>query len=254
MLYQPYKIYAGHYLGLNWKGILSQALLGPYHFWFLYMMICLYAVTPFLRKISQDRKLMEYFIALFLIFEFLTLYGPMLPFIGGTIESIITLSQFHFALGFTGYYILGYYLYRYPLRGRKETILYIMGASMFVFTGLATVWNVRQGAEGAEWFSKYLMPNVAIEASALYIIFTNHISRMTFSQKITLWISRLAEYSFGIYLIHALVLEFLEIIPWDTLPCNPILIVGARVLLVFTISTALTALIRKIPHIGKKIT
>lgn len=254
VIYQAYYILTDTYSNLNWKGILSQSLLGPYHFWYLFMLVCLYAVTPFLRKIAEDRKLMEYFIVLFLIFEFLTMYGPDLPLVGATVSQIVTKTNFHFALGFSGYYVLGYYLRRYPLSGKKELGLYILGIVMLLFTGLATVWKANQGAEGEEWFSKYLMPNVVIEAAALYTFFVNRVSRIRFSEKVSAVVSKLAEYSFGAYLVHALVLAFSEVIPWKDIPCNPVMVVAMRVIFVFAVSTLATALIRRIPVIGKKIT
>lgn len=254
VIYQAYYILTDTYSNLNWKGILSQAMIGPYHFWYLFMLVCLYAITPFLRKITEDKKLMEYFIVLFLIFEFLTMYGPDLPLVGATVSQIVTKTNFHFALGYSGYYILGYYLRRYPLSGKKEIGLYALGIAMLLFTGYATVWKTLQGANGEEWFSKYLMPNVVIEAAALYTFFVNRVSRIRFSEKVSAVVSKLVEYSFGAYLVHALVLAFYEVIPWNDIPGNPIVVVALRVVFVFAASTAVSALIRKIPYIGKKIT
>ena len=254
VFYQAYYILTGAYSSLNWKGILSQALMGPYHFWYLFMLVCLYAITPFLRKIAGDKKLAEYVLVLFLVFEFLTTYGPDLPLVGATVDQLVAKTNFHFALGFSGYYILGYYLHRYPVTGRKETGLYVLGISMLLFTGTATLWKTLQGAEGEEWFSKYLMPNVVIEAAALYTFFVNRVSHIRFGEKVAAAISKLAELSFGAYLVHALVLAFSEIIPWNSIPGNPVLIVVMRVVFVFAASTGAAALLRKIPVIGKKIT
>lgn len=256
VIYQAYYIWNGTYSsdGLNWKGALSQALLGPYHFWYLFMLVCLYAITPFLRKITEDRKLMEYFIVLFLIFEFLAMYGPDLPLVGATVSQIVTKMDFHFALGFSGYYVLGYYLHRYSVTGKKEIGLYVLGIAMLIFTGTATVWKTMQGAEGKEWFSKYLMPNVIIEAAALYAFFVNRVRRIRFGEKAAAMISKLAELSFGAYLVHALVLAFSEVIEWNRIPGNPILVVAMRVIFVFAVSTGVAALFRKILIIGKKIT
>ena len=254
VVYQIFYIWTGTYSGLNWKGILSQAFIGPYHFWYLFMLVCLYAVTPFLRKIAEDKKLMEYFILLFFFFEFLTTYGSDLPLVGATIHEILAKTNFHFAMGFTGYYILGYYLHRYRPSGKKEIALYIHGIFMFLFTGIATVWKTTQGADGGEWFSKYLMPNVAIEASALYTFFLNRVSKVQFSEKVSAIISMLSEYSFGTYLIHALVLDVLADICLGTMYAHPLSVIALSLILTYTISTGLTALIRKIPVIGKEIT
>ena len=52
VVYQIYYILAGTYSELNWKGVIMQAIQGPYHFWFIYMMIGVYLLVPFLRKIT----------------------------------------------------------------------------------------------------------------------------------------------------------------------------------------------------------
>ena len=254
ILYQICYYLRGTYVGLNWKGFLSTFLIGPYHFWYMFMLICMYAITPFLRKISESKPLMEYFIVLFLIFEFITLYGVNLPLIGATIAEISRKTTFHFALGYSGYYILGYYLRRYPLRGRRELTLYMLGICMFLFTGLATVWKTAQGAAGNEWFAKYLMPNVIIETAAVYTFFINRVGKIRFPEKVESVISRLAEYSFGAYLIHALVLDLLAHAGFGKLPLHPLVLIFVALFLTFVISIGATALIRKIPHIGRKIT
>lgn len=42
--------------------------LGPTIYWFLFVLIALYMVTPFLRCIAADKKLTEYFLVLWMIF------------------------------------------------------------------------------------------------------------------------------------------------------------------------------------------
>lgn len=253
-LYQIYYILTGAYAGLSWKGIASQALVGGYHLWYLYMLVCLYAITPFLRKIVENKRLTEYFLLLFFLFSFLTTYGCDLPLVGDTLSQILTKMNFHFALGYSGYYVLGYYLRRYPLSGRKEAGLYALGIGMVLFTGLATVWNTSRGADGEEWFSKYLMPNVILEGTALYNLFVHRVSRISFGEKTAGLLARLSGYSFGTYLIHALVLELLTLTKLlRFIPC-PSLSLMAAIALTYAISTALTAALRKIPILGKYIT
>lgn len=253
-IYQIYYISSGTYQNLNWKGIISQALIGPYHFWYLYMMVFLYAIVPFLRKFTQEKKLMEYFIVLFVLFEFLTRYGVNLPLIGSTVNGILNSTYYHFTLGFSGYYILGYYLYKYRLTGKQEAIIYSLGAIMAAFTGLATIWMTTKGAEGEEWFSKFMTPNIIIEAAAIYTFFVNRVSQIRFSNKVSVIIDRLSEYSFGAYLVHALVLELLTDIGLGEISTHPLLVITITFVLTYLISTGVAALFRKIPVIGKKIT
>lgn len=254
LLYQIYFVATNVYTGLNWKGILSQGLQGVYHFWYLFMLVCLYAVTPFLRKIAENKKLSEYFLVLFFAFSFLNGYGHRLPLIGATVEQIVVKTNFHFAVGYSGYYILGWYLRRWPLSGKKETGLYLAGILMLLLTGGATVWKTLRGAPGEEWFSKYLLPNVILEAAAIYTFFVNRVSRLKIPEKVASFVSETAKCSFGAYLIHAFVLELAGIVSWEAVAVNPVLVVWIRVVLVFAVSLGLSALIRKIPVVGRKIT
>lgn len=253
-LYQIYFILTDVYIGLNWKGILSQALKGAYHFWYLIMLVCLYAIIPFLRKITEDKRLTEYFIFLFFIFEFLTMYGARLPALGESVGSITENTNFHFALGYSGYFILGYYLHRWPLSKKGEVALYIAGITSLLLTGAASAWMFLRGAPGKEWFSKYLMPNVIIEASAIYFFFTKRVRQHCFGKAITNAVSKMAEYSFGAYLIHVFALELAKLVPFELLPVNVAVAVLLRAILTFALSISATALIRKIPFVGKKIT
>ena len=249
-IYQVYYILSGAYSGLNWKGILFQGLLGAYHLWFLFMLVGLYAIVPFLRKIVTDRQLTEYFLLLFLVFQGITIYGPALPVIGDLVTGIMGKFQFSFAMGFSGYFVLGYYLYRWPVTGKREIALYLAGILCFCFTGFGTVLLTLNNTPGEEWLCKYLMPNVVVEAAALFTFFTSRIKRFRFSEGFRKLISKAAQCSFGAYLIHALVLDLTEqVLPFSGLPG-----VVAHVLLVLTLSLGITALIRRIPLVGKQIT
>ena len=254
LVYQMFYICTNAYAGLNWKGILSQALIGPYHFWYLFMLMGLYAIVPFLRKITENKQLSEYFIVLFLMFSFLTTYGSSLPLVGTTLNEILSKTNFHLALGFSGYYVLGYYLHRYPLSKKKESVLYLLGITMVIFTGLATIWKTTSGAPGKEWFSKYLMPNVVVEAAAIYTFFVNRISRIHFKPRCHSMISRLAQCCFGIYLLHALILDVFTKVGFSRLPISPIVLSLLTTICAFIVSATLIAFIRKIPCLGEKIT
>lgn len=253
IIYQVHYILTGVYEDLNWKGIFCQILIGPYHFWFLYMLIGLYAITPFLRKITVEKKLMEYFIVLFFLFEFLTNYGVILPYIGEILSEILIKTNFHFALGYSGYYILGYYLYKFKPSFKLEIALYICGIFLAIFAGIVTVWKTGIEGYNGEWYTKYLYPNIIIEAVAVYVFFAHHIGKYSFSKRGINLINKLSEYSFGVYLIHALVNELVSYVGRQTLN-NPLIRLPIVLILIYMISNVFIACVRKIPYIGKIIT
>ena len=254
IIYQIYYIFFTNiYEGLNWKGILCQSLIGPYHFWFLFMMIFVYAISPFLRKITTDKKLMEYFILLFVFFELLTSYGVNFPFIGSVLAEILNKINFHFALGYSGYYILGYYLYKYKPSLKAELVLYICGICLLIIAGMATVYRVEIEGYNGEWYTKYLYPNIIIEAAAVYVFFVKRVGKCQFPKQIRRFIRKLSEYSFGVYLIHALVNEAVSYIKID-ICSNPVIRLPIVLLIIYVVSNILVLLIRKIPFIGRKVT
>lgn len=253
-VYQIWYIARNAYPGLNWKGIASQALIGPYHFWYLYMIIGLYMISPFLRKITENKALSEYFICLFLIFMLLTKYGTKLPLIGPTLDSMLNSMSMNFVLGYSGYYVLGYYLHRYPLSGKWEHTLYIC-ASVLLLLGAAsnTVCSVQEGAY-TERFTGYTNPNTIIVASAIYTLFTKRIRKVKFSNYTTRLISKLSEYSFGVYLIHALIVDLFSAIGLKPTIMHPVLAMPLITMLAFAVTSGFVMLIRRIPNLGRKIT
>lgn len=253
-VYQAYYIPAGSYAGLNWKGVLSHGLIGSYHFWYLYMIIGLYLVTPFLRKIAEDKRLCEYFIGLFLLFTLLNRYLTVLPFAGPIITSMLGHMNMNLVLGYTGHYMLGSYLHRYPVSDKWERPLYLAGIVLLLLGAGANTWqSVHDGAYN-EWYTHYTAPNTVITAAAIYTLFTKRISKIRFSGKAVSCISRLSEYSFGVYLIHALVVAVFEAIGLKPTIGHPLVTMPLITMLVFAVTAALVMLIRKIPNVGRKIT
>ena len=242
IVYQVHYYFSDVYSGLNWKGILSEILISPYHFWYLYMIICLYAITPFLRRISVDKRLTEYFILLFIIFEFLMNYGIHMPYIGGTLSTILNKTAFHFTLGYSGYYLLGYYIFRYGIPDKYEKILYFSGIAITLLTGIGSVYLKMVGSSVD--ISGYLMPNIIWEATAVYTFAVKRIRKISIPIMVRRFITQTAQYSFGIYLIHALVLEYVGKLGMPRI---------LSVLLTFITSSIMIFAIKKIPLLGKKV-
>ena len=254
VVYQVYYILSGGYNGLNWKGILSQAIIGPYHFWFLIMLICLYAITPFLRNITKSKRQMEYFIVLFFVFSFWTSYGTQIPVIGNILSDILTKTNFHFALGYSGYFVMGYYLNKYPVSDRVEKILYVLAAICLIGVCFLSVRKAMIEGVNNEWYVGYLKPNIIIEAASIYTLFIKRISKHCFSEKSVECIEKLSRYSFGVYLVHALVIDIFSITGLTAVTLNPLIMQPILILLTFAVSNAIVWAFRKIPCIGKAIT
>lgn len=254
IVYQIFYILTNSYVGLNWKGVLSQGVIGPYHFWYLYMIIGMYLITPFLRKIAEDKKLSEYFIILFFIFSFLTKYGSEFPFVGGTVGAMLDNMNMEFVLGYSGYYILGYYLRKFPISDKWERLLYICSiVGLALGAGANTFCSIQEGIY-TERFTGYTNPNTIIIAAAVYTLFIKHIGKIAFSKRAIELITKLSECSFGVYLIHALVLDIFALAGVKPTFLHPVLAMPLITMLTFAVGAMIVVIIRKIPKVGVKIT
>lgn len=191
----------------NIKWIILEFFGGEYHMWFLYAIIGLYLITPLLRKIVEDKRTIEYFLILFFVFSLILPILEKLPRVGIVLSTISDEMVFHFTLGYSGYYILGYYLYAYRFSKNKRKKIYILGiVGIFMSCMLTYISSIQTGIANEE-LANYLSPNVAITAIAVYV-FAMEKGKIIVGKK---GIELIASSSLGIYMIHPV---FLWIFEW----------------------------------------
>lgn len=234
-----------------WKEYIFEFLTGPYHMWYIFMIIGLYIITPILRKISADRRTMEYFIILFFISQFLQQYGGQLPIVGEIISTVLEKSYFFMTLGYTGYFILGYYLYQYGISARKESILYILTILCLIFSCAGTTLQSIGEGELNEFISTYQTPNVIIESCGIYVFFIKKRYKIKFGENAERCITTLGNWGLGIYLVHALMLEVLSLTGIEATFITPFVGVIIMSILVFVMSILTIWIIQKIPILKK---
>lgn len=194
-----------------------------YHLWYMYMIIGLYVVSPILIRLKED------------IGEKNTLrVGMGLILLGIATEIIGKLFWPIQFIQFLGYFILGYSLRKYYKLNPKKPKGFIIGS---ILSGL-TVFGiteiiVRMGwlGDGKLYFYGYLTPFVIIGAIFLFIGFVN-------MGDFKIDIGKLAKHSFNIYIIHAGILNIIDLIKSDILGLefNPIWYIPVMTLIVFGLS------------------
>lgn len=254
-VYTFYYVKSGAYDGLNIWGVITQWIEGPYHFWYLYAIIGLYALTPLLRKITEDEKKMLYFLVLFAAANIVSEYLVYLPKLGGIVNGVYNKLLLSNLAGYVGYYVVGYcvFHYRNAISRRLETAIYIMGAISFAATILLE-GQISEELREADFVKQYLKPNVILFSTAIYVFFVKRVSQINYSAKAAKTWGKLTELSFGVYILHALVNEVLALIPIAQPVAHPYIMLFALTAVIYLLSLALTWLIRKIPFVGKKIT
>lgn len=247
-VYVVYYVASGAYAGLNLFGILNQYIEGPYHFWYLFALAGLYLLTPLLRRITADEGATAYFLILFAAYNLTTEYLIYLPKLGEIIRSFSDKLGVQLG-GYVGYFVLGWYIHRMKDRvgPRLERLLYGAGILLFALTVLLE-GMISPELQAADFVKQYRKTNVVLYSACLYLFFVKRVARVPFSDRTRRLFARLTEYGFGVYCAHALVNELLPTLPLGMF--TPVV----RVAGIYLVSLGLTALIRRIPVVGKRIT
>ena len=209
------------------------------HFWYIYMIIGLYLFIPIIGKWVRHASEKE--MLYFLIIWFLTilLSQPIIE----KVKPAIELSYFS---GFLGYLILGHYLKIKVFRSVKFSNLL---AFVFVCLGLlSTISGTYLGyyftKEYISTFYEPLSPNILFYAMGLFILFKEKDIQC---RPLVLIRNFISKYSYGIFLVHVLILSKLNDfnISWNFI--NPILGIPVTVIICLTISGIIIWGISKLP-------
>lgn len=249
-IYYCYKVFVGNWIAEFsiaefFRLFLTNGI--SVHFWFMYMILGLYFTTPIIKVFIQHarRKDVEYFLLLWL-------YASV----------IVKFMKFHYNLSFNielfhvtnyiGYFVLGFYLATYPLKVWWTRIGYafaLLGISLtFFLTYYFTL--AHQGDPQLFWY-EYHSPNVLLASVGLFLVFKHLFSK----RQIGRFLGTVNSLSFGIYLLHILVMYMLT----DTSVMrsidsqHPLIAIPSEVFVVILLSGAISFVISKLPGVNKLI-
>jgi surface polysaccharide O-acyltransferase-like enzyme len=236
------------------QGILYDLFSGAYYqFWFIYLIVGLYLITPILRVIiaNGDLKIIRYLILLWFVGVAIV---PLIQLASG-----YTLNSTVFVIGgWVGYFVLGSYLQRVKLR---SAILYGLLIIGFVWT-IFGMWlmNYPLNAMGQNnFFFGYLTVNVIIGSVALFMILIKfHPDWPGSNHKITSRIAQaISRNTLPIFLFHVIILESFERgffgFTLSVTTLNPIVEIPLITVLTLFITLGLVLLMRKVPVLKKLI-
>ena len=239
---------------------LSMAVQGHYHMWFILMIIGLYMCVPIIRPIVNNNSIVRYFLLLAFLFSFfipsiMTLIKDFgsenIIKVANAFYSDVSSMQIRVVMGYVGYFVLGYYLEQISFTKKQRIVVYLLGLFGFAFTiGMSSIVSLKLQSECDHYYG-YFMLNVLFEAIAVFTFF-KYIKYN--NDKLNNVIKHLSKYSFGVYLMHALILEQLyRRVGLTTLSFNPILSVVCISFIVFLVACVLSALLNHIPIVKKYI-
>jgi surface polysaccharide O-acyltransferase-like enzyme len=233
---------------------LQSVLTGPYfHFWYLYMLIGLYLVTPVFRVFvaHADRKILKYFLIVLFI-------GILLPVFG-----LFTAYQFDnnvFTIPFwIGYFLLGMYLLNVRVR---RSILWGSMVLGFFLTAIGTyLIAATVGGTLTYFFQDYFSPTIVIASATLFLLLnrvqTPSHEAFTGHTKINWLLSTISKNTLAIYLLHVMVLESIQLgffgFTLSSNTMNSIIEVPLISVITFFICLAVIVPLKKIPVVKRLI-
>lgn len=227
-------------------------------YWYIYMMIGVYLIIPTISEWVAKATKRELLIVLGIwLFTTTSAYiQAALPLIGyrGNYGSMGIYGEcswnlfttFHYMGGFLGYVLLAHFLVRYPLNWSMAKTLSI-GSLLFVLGFLITLYgfhftrdNYPDNFNMLEVIWSFTNINVVMMTAALFIIF----------QKIEIkpraWISRLSAATYGIFLVHFIVVHSIFELIYQNFEFSPMLQIPTVAIISFTLTWAVVILLRSI--------
>ena len=234
-------------------------LAGHYHMWYVPMCIGLYIMLPIVKQIVINKHVTYYYLLASFIFAFIIPsvfsftkdFGLQWMESGiDVINDIVYDMNMKLLMGFTAYFVLGYVLSKINLSQTKRIYIYVLGLFGFLFTIVATLYASYQNAKHVAYNGNFTV-NVLLESIAVFTAFKYMDYK---NEKINKIAAQLAKYSYGAYLVHALIIEKLEaVFHINTVSFYPGLSVPLLGCVVFLVSYAISFILNQIPVVNKYI-
>lgn len=234
-------------------GFIGQVIRGNYHMWFIPMMMCLYVLVPLLRKITESWQTVRYYMIVAFVFTFVIPVVLDFSYMGD-VKAFYENANFHFTVGYTCYFIAGYYLSKVEMPKCVRALVYLLGVLSFIMIAYLTARISMQRHRADERYYREFTMFVMMEAVAIFTFARYGLSKLRLSDRSVRSLRVLAECSFGVYLVHEmLICVFRDVVGFNTLSFAPVAAVPVLVLCVAALGYLISWLIRKIPGLGRYI-
>jgi len=173
-----------------------------YHFWFIYVIVGIYLITPLLRVLitHADRHLIKYSLVLWFIAT------GIIPLIG-LFHSNILENRVFLHLEWVGYFVLGYYLLKTKIR---PIFLYIAFFGGLIYTLIGTyLIQLTLGGANSWFFLEPISANMIVISVSMFLMLRN-VSATKIQNKFPKFsklLRLISQNTLPIYLMHIIILE-----------------------------------------------
>lgn len=215
---------------------------GHYHMWYLYMIAGLYLATPFLRPIAADKRLLQWFLLIAFVLNHCLRLLSEIPGLEEIARTVAGSADLHLFCGYAGYYCLGYYLHQMKVTPKKIGTL--CAASVALFT---IVLALSYLAQKPNIVFQEKMPHIVVYSAMVFLLFKQHAEHLAHHSGIKSLIGKIAPCTLGMYLLHPAFNLILRKAGLYALTFNPLFCTILCSALVFVLSFAATALLKRTP-------
>lgn len=229
---------------IGFSNVIEQVIKIPFTptvgvYWFMYVMIGLYLFAPIISPWikSATKKQLEVFLLIWgitLLMPYVNIFIPNIYNANG--NYYWTLCNFS---GFLGYWILGCYLLKHPIKigFNFRWLLCSIGTLTYLFVLVILKLN---NFEIGPYYDNLQIGSALFVAIIFTIVQNLHLKQSNI-------VSNIANCSFGIYLIHIIILRHVVGPFFESCNINPILETSIITLISFVISLLIVKILSKLP-------
>lgn len=252
-----YNLYSAAAEGLGIKTALFEALKrmpnGAMHLWFIFVIVGLYIVLPFVKRMTDTmtKREAEYFIVLSIILTFLPKTLSSFP-VFDAFTSYITKFEINFAAGYVGLFVAGWYIDKFDHTKAFKNLVYFAGFIGFLYMFITTVYFSVERGFVADEFMSFKSLSAFLMAFGMMMFFKDRFAKKQFKRKTLSNLAFYSKYTFGIYLIHEMFLNVSSAKGWFVLKSLPFVGIPIEAGLIFILSGIIIGIIVWMPF-GKYI-
>lgn len=223
--------------------IQTDWIMPHYHLWFLPMLMGVYLLIPVLRKIAANDKLLRIVLGIWLFY----LVASFVFY--DEINENMPLYVINTIIGYSGYFLLGYYISTSEFKKWLRIVIYVVGIFGIVMTIGESIEMSMYNGFFDDVFISYLSLNVMAMSLAVFVFIKEKIKK-DIKPQTSKFIDYVRHDLFGIYLVHPM---WLMIVNKDIFRdlCNHVISLPIICILTFVLSLYSVKLIRKIPFVRR---
>ena len=239
---------------LNFKEIIRMILDSSYHLWFLPMLVGLYVLLPILQSwvVTATKANIEYLLIAFFVLQIGKETVRALT-ISDEIHALLDVGHVEMICSYVGYFVLGHYIANIGIPRKWHKWIYISCIPALAFSIVLSCWmTMCLGTPTGMVYDSFSLFTFIV-SGAVFLAFTANKDRITQRVKLHRLVRELSADTFGVYLIHLMVMYFLNKHGIHSGMFFYLWGIPFFSVVVFVFSLLAAAVLRRIPVIGRYI-